>query len=97
MALIKCPECGREISDMAVSCPGCGLSINDYSDEKHHESAIGIAGLIFACLGFFIPFGIIGAILSYIATSKKDKSICGIIGSFVTIINIVIWIILPRI
>lgn len=24
MALIKCPECGREISDKAVSCPGCG-------------------------------------------------------------------------
>lgn len=24
MALVKCPECGREISDQAVSCPGCG-------------------------------------------------------------------------
>lgn len=27
MALIKCPECGREISDKAVSCPGCGYPI----------------------------------------------------------------------
>jgi hypothetical protein len=25
MALIKCPECGREISDKAISCPECGL------------------------------------------------------------------------
>lgn len=24
MALVKCPECGMEISDQAVSCPGCG-------------------------------------------------------------------------
>lgn len=24
MALIKCPECGKEISDKAVSCPNCG-------------------------------------------------------------------------
>ena len=24
MALIKCPECGREISDKAESCPHCG-------------------------------------------------------------------------
>ncbi len=24
MALITCPECGRDISDQAVSCPGCG-------------------------------------------------------------------------
>ena len=25
MALIDCPECGRKISDKAVSCPNCGL------------------------------------------------------------------------
>lgn len=24
MALIKCPECGKEISDKAASCPNCG-------------------------------------------------------------------------
>jgi RNA polymerase subunit RPABC4/transcription elongation factor Spt4 len=24
MALIKCTECGREISDKAENCPGCG-------------------------------------------------------------------------
>lgn len=24
MALVKCTECGREISDQAASCPGCG-------------------------------------------------------------------------
>lgn len=27
MALIKCPECGREISDKAASCPHCGFPI----------------------------------------------------------------------
>jgi hypothetical protein len=26
MALIKCPECGKEISDEAKSCPSCGKS-----------------------------------------------------------------------
>lgn len=24
MALIKCPECGKEVSDQAASCPSCG-------------------------------------------------------------------------
>lgn len=24
MALIKCPECGKEVSDQAASCPNCG-------------------------------------------------------------------------
>ncbi len=28
MALIKCPECGKEISDKAASCPHCGCPIS---------------------------------------------------------------------
>lgn len=28
MALIKCPECGKEISDCAQNCPHCGYPIN---------------------------------------------------------------------
>lgn len=27
MALINCPECGKEISDQATSCPNCGTPI----------------------------------------------------------------------
>lgn len=27
MALIKCPECGREISDKATTCPHCGCPV----------------------------------------------------------------------
>lgn len=28
MALIKCPECGKEISDKAKACPNCGAPIS---------------------------------------------------------------------
>ncbi len=28
MPLIKCPECGHDISDQAPSCPNCGLPIS---------------------------------------------------------------------
>ena len=28
MALINCPECGKEISDKAIACPNCGNPIN---------------------------------------------------------------------
>jgi predicted RNA-binding Zn-ribbon protein involved in translation (DUF1610 family) len=33
MALIKCTECGKDISDKAASCPNCGVPIdpNDVS------------------------------------------------------------------
>lgn len=27
MALIQCPDCGRQVSDGAPSCPGCGRPI----------------------------------------------------------------------
>lgn len=27
MALIKCPECGKEISDKAAACPNCGMPL----------------------------------------------------------------------
>lgn len=33
MALIKCPECGKEISDKASSCPNCGYPIESLSQE----------------------------------------------------------------
>ena len=29
MSLIKCPECGKEISDKSISCPNCGYPIEN--------------------------------------------------------------------
>lgn len=32
MALIKCPECGKEISDKAQCCPNCGCPNNEFGN-----------------------------------------------------------------
>lgn len=37
MALITCPECGREISDKAVSCPGCGFPVQDNPVDERSD------------------------------------------------------------
>lgn len=37
MALIKCPECGKEISDKASSCPSCGYPINNTKVETEQD------------------------------------------------------------
>ena len=31
MAMIKCPECGKDVSDRASSCPNCGCPIESSS------------------------------------------------------------------
>ena len=34
MALIPCPECGKMISNQALSCPTCGFPISQYVQQK---------------------------------------------------------------
>lgn len=33
MALINCPECGRQVSSQAEKCPGCGFPIRNYAEN----------------------------------------------------------------
>lgn len=36
MALIKCPECGKEISDKAIACPNCGNPMNQQAQQEEY-------------------------------------------------------------
>ena len=38
MALIKCPECGKEVSDVASKCVNCGFPLNQ-SDASNQEKS----------------------------------------------------------
>ncbi len=48
MALIKCPECGKEISDRAESCPNCGCLIDEeeVSDTSLTKDTIGFPSVM---------------------------------------------------
>lgn len=43
MALIFCPQCGRQVSDKAPACPGCGydisrlVNLNAQEEETHRH------------------------------------------------------------
>lgn len=67
MALIKCPECGKDISDKATTCPNCGCPIfqktdnityetdnSDEDEEEMEESYISIASLVLFILGVLL-------------------------------------------
>lgn len=38
MAIIKCPECGREVSTLAVSCPHCGAPIRERFSNQNNQT-----------------------------------------------------------
>ena len=40
MALIKCPECGRQVSDLAESCPDCGFPVKEYTLYNQERAGI---------------------------------------------------------
>lgn len=58
MALIKCPECGHEVSDTAANCPNCGYQITKAinTDEKKRSDAIPVICGVFG-IAFPIIFG----------------------------------------
>ena len=39
MALVKCPECGTEVSDQAVVCPKCGFPSPSQPPMGHGDDA----------------------------------------------------------
>ena len=66
MALIKCPECGKEISNQAISCPNCGYVVNqdkiaqpksEVSIKYLHETLVGISLAVeLICLYYYNQF-----------------------------------------
>ncbi len=37
MALVECPECNREVSDLAIMCPHCGYPIRGLSGYEYRS------------------------------------------------------------
>lgn len=53
MAMTKCRECGREVSDQAAACPGCGAPIAPRevsATAKRYKGHMVGAGVLF-CAG----------------------------------------------
>lgn len=53
MALIKCPECGKEISDNAKACPNCGCALKSSSSSF----ALILISCVISALLLLVSFG----------------------------------------
>lgn len=45
MALIQCPECGREISDKVKACPHCGYPLQEHNENEDREQKVEITAV----------------------------------------------------
>lgn len=71
MALIKCSECGKEISDSVSSCPHCGYV---YKKEKEMTTMKVVRIIIIvAIIGISLFFGFTYLIFDYIPKIKEEK------------------------
>lgn len=96
MALIKCPNCGKDISDKATKCIHCKLEIkSDYSQVDNNvnnqngmkDNRIGKSGCSIALIVLIILFLIFGLSMcsgSGSGSSSKDVYYCGFCGKKMT-------------
>ena len=56
MAMIKCPECGQEISESIKICPNCGVSIKSKKSVMKFIVAIVVMLILIVCIGIIINF-----------------------------------------
>lgn len=76
MALIKCPECKKKISDVAEKCPNCGKTIteadigNAYEKKRKGKKRKKIAIIIIAII---VVIAICGAVTYYFVQQNETR------------------------
>lgn len=88
MAIIKCPECGRDVSDKAPACPNCGnpiaaqmvapketivRHIHEKSSSPPPKKKTGCVTILAAIVCFFLLIGFIGSLIND-GDSKSSSS-----------------------
>lgn len=66
MSLIKCPECGREISDTVDKCPNCGFQI-----KKKKPMWLIIVAIICGVIAVLV---LISAVMDFTGAMNSDKN-----------------------
>lgn len=92
MALIKCSECGKEVSDKASACPNCGFPISrkskktfgNKSTDKNillFNSVLGVFGVLMLLAVLSSSNGIPGNFAATVAASSLlTGAICSVVA-----------------
>ena len=86
MAMIKCPECEKEISDQTYKCPNCGVVIK--------KPKRGITGIVFKTLFILFNAIMILWVISVWSLSSGDPEVdMGVAKAMGTGMLLFIWLI----
>ena len=81
MALIKCSECGRDVSDKATACPNCGAPVQVISNapgqskngsDKEKVSNQNATGCLSIGIALVVIFSVIGSFSPEYDASKEE-------------------------
>ena len=87
MAMIKCPECEKEISDQTYKCPNCGVVIK--------KPKRGITGIVFKTLFILFNTIMILWVISVLSLSSGDPEVdMGVAKAMGTGMLLFIWLII---
>ena len=94
MALIKCKECSREISDKASLCPNCGIPVANIDLGDNTYTGIKVISFCFPLIGLIIYALNIGK-NNELAKIASKWSIRGMIAyAIITFISFIIYLLL---
>lgn len=51
MALINCPECGKEVEEGVLTCPNCGFPIKNKAEQPIYKNKRYI-GIVMCIIGY---------------------------------------------
>ncbi len=75
MALIKCPECGHEISEKAKMCPNCGYQVNGEEPNDSRKNKNFLSKMILVVGVMIITLLVIGCIISTCLKNSKTEKV----------------------
>ena len=76
MTLIKCGECGKQVSNRAKSCPHCGNPIKEEIIKKVDvkTNSYAIAGFVLSIVAWLIsPYGLMAIVSTFLSAHGIDQ------------------------
>lgn len=71
MSMIKCPECGKEVSDKAYACPSCGSPVSPKTEPTPKKEGKKLTVIVIVILIIFIS--IVSSVVTPVYLKMEER------------------------